>query len=79
MATTTNKPNDWLTTKELMVYVTTQGRHWGRTYIQYLVANEKLPSFKIGSTRIFIESDVKQFINSLTRKGPPLMKKSLVG
>ncbi len=73
---TTNKPKDWLTTKELIAYVTTQGRHWGRTYIQYLIANEKLPSFKIGSTRIFIEGDVKQFINSLTRKGPPLMQKS---
>ncbi len=73
----TEKPKDWLTTKELMTYVLTQGRHWGRTYIQYLITNEKLPSFKIGSTRIFIEGDVNQFISSLTRKGPPRMKKDI--
>jgi len=45
--TTSTKPKDWLTTKELQEYVLTKERHWSRTYIQFLVTNKKLPSFKI--------------------------------
>lgn len=71
----TSKPKDWLTIHELQNYVSDNGRHWSRTYIQYLITNKKLPSFKVGVARIFIENDVKQYLASLTRKGPPRMKK----
>ncbi len=76
--TTITKPNDWLTINELQKYISDNGRHWSRTYIQYLITNKKLSSFKVGTTRIFIENDVEQYLKSLTRKAPPIMVKKLL-
>lgn len=75
MTTQLTKPQNWMTVLELRDYVKTKGRHWSRTYVQFLVANGKLPSFKISSARIFLKEEVDAFLNTLTRNSPPVLIK----
>lgn len=69
------KPKDWLTVVELQKYIKSVGRHWSRTYIQFLITNNKLKSFKISAARLFVRSDVDTFLSSLKRKAPPVLIK----
>lgn len=73
-----NKPKNWLTINELQIYVRLFKRHWSRTHIQSLIKLKKLKSFKIGSARLFLKSDVTAYLKSLKRKAPEILyKKSL--
>ena len=69
------KPKNWLTVNELQDYVKNAGRHWSRTYIQYLINNKRLKSFKVSASRLFLKENVDVCLSSLKRKGPPLMVK----
>jgi len=68
-------PKNWLTVAKLREYVEDSGRHWSRTYVQFLIANNKLKSFKVGAARIFLRQDVDTYISSLKRKSPPILVK----
>lgn len=69
------KPKDWLTVSELQQHVINAGRHWSRTYIQYLINSNRLPSFKISGSRLFLVKDADIFLSKLKRKAPPILTK----
>lgn len=69
------KPKNWLTVSEVQEYVQDADRHWSRTYINYLINNDRLKSFKISASRLFLKEDVDVCLSSLKRKGPPVLVK----
>lgn len=69
------KPENWLTVRDTQEYVQKVNRHWSRTYIQYLINNKRLKSFKIGAARLFLREEIDICLVSLKRKGPPIMIK----
>ena len=69
------KPTNWFTVRDTQEYVQKVNRHWSRTYIQYLINNKRLESFKIGAARLFLREKVDECLASLKRKGPPILVK----
>jgi hypothetical protein len=68
-----NKPNNWLTIRDVQNHVKSFDRHWSRTHIQNLIRAKKLKSFKISASRFFLKKDVEKYLKTLKRKAPKII------
>ena len=65
-----NRPQEWLTTDEVLEYVKKFNRHWTRSNLYLLIRNGKLKGFKAGSARFFKKEEIGKCIKEMKKPSP---------